>query len=593
MSTVQRPGDSIRLLELYPPDEGQNPVQARLFWVRLSDEPRYEALSYVWEAQPINERGLGGFIEIELSREKSEWSRREITPNLQVALIHLRPRKTSRILWIDALCIAQTDVDDRNRQVALMGRIYSQAIQVIVWLGEGKSGADNALDVLSTTLLLAKSNRLSNQFTDTEVVTALDSILASPYWHRMWTVQEFVLAKQIVLTYGKSRLIWTMQHSTAMSDLHNQYSSNTARPASLREMLRLSSYWSERRQGGTRVTIPLFSLVEDFSTRGCSDPRDRVFALLALASREDVESNWPDYFLSFPFVILRLLCSYIGVPRKQLEMASSIQDATNDPDASSTKVRVSCVLQTLLDSVRQGELDQGQIGTTDITLFNDRSLNVSRSRLGVNCESCELVVKGVELDTIARLLINDHFNDPRLDRGPTKHNNLLVDANAYGGRATVETWFSDYHGRCRICFDEANNAQVRARLQEFLYKQSNPYDDRWKSLENRYAAPHDRLGACTESGHYVNVPDRTKPGDIIIFIHGINAMFIAHKPAYPILKIDTVRSRPGYHVYGDCFAYCSLASRILKDGQLPPNHEECELEIALVRDKSHGSSATS
>ena len=40
----------------------------------------------------------------------------------------------SRLLWIDAICINQTDIDERNAQVAIMGDIYKEASRVLVWL---------------------------------------------------------------------------------------------------------------------------------------------------------------------------------------------------------------------------------------------------------------------------------------------------------------------------------------------------------------------------------------------------------------------------------------------------------------------------
>jgi uncharacterized glyoxalase superfamily metalloenzyme YdcJ len=38
-------------------------------------------------------------------------------------------------LWIDALSIDQTNHSERDRQVAIMGSIFSQAAKTIVWLG--------------------------------------------------------------------------------------------------------------------------------------------------------------------------------------------------------------------------------------------------------------------------------------------------------------------------------------------------------------------------------------------------------------------------------------------------------------------------
>jgi hypothetical protein len=52
-------------------------------------------------------------------------------------LKQLRRRWVGRLLWIDAICIDQTEEaeQERNQQLQIMGHIYSQAVKVIIWLG--------------------------------------------------------------------------------------------------------------------------------------------------------------------------------------------------------------------------------------------------------------------------------------------------------------------------------------------------------------------------------------------------------------------------------------------------------------------------
>lgn len=56
--------------------------------------------------------------------------------NLRTALLNLRDLQNSRILWIDAICINQEDLDERSVQVAIMGDIYRQARRTVIWLGD-------------------------------------------------------------------------------------------------------------------------------------------------------------------------------------------------------------------------------------------------------------------------------------------------------------------------------------------------------------------------------------------------------------------------------------------------------------------------
>jgi len=111
----------IRLLELRP----GNPNDVLEFELRvekLVNSPVYEALSYVWGNAPAEEEAQGY----------------RITPQLAVALRYLRKEDSSRILWIDQLCIRQSDVVERNTQVGMMGEIYTKATSVCIWLGEAE-----------------------------------------------------------------------------------------------------------------------------------------------------------------------------------------------------------------------------------------------------------------------------------------------------------------------------------------------------------------------------------------------------------------------------------------------------------------------
>ncbi|RBR13617.1 hypothetical protein FVER53590_08582 [Fusarium verticillioides] len=89
----------------------------------LEDNVDYETLSYAWGSSEdkatiiVNEATL------------------QITQNLRDALSYLRHDSKPRSIWIDAICINQSDVDERSSQVRLMGRIYSSASCVISWLG--------------------------------------------------------------------------------------------------------------------------------------------------------------------------------------------------------------------------------------------------------------------------------------------------------------------------------------------------------------------------------------------------------------------------------------------------------------------------
>ncbi|KAH9208523.1 heterokaryon incompatibility, partial [Leptodontidium sp. 2 PMI_412] len=86
----------------------------------LEDPQPYEALSYVWGDNGSQKKIFIDGIPF------------AITPTLHAALENLRLEYDERILWIDALCINQANEHERTNQVSCMGRIYRQAVVVVV-----------------------------------------------------------------------------------------------------------------------------------------------------------------------------------------------------------------------------------------------------------------------------------------------------------------------------------------------------------------------------------------------------------------------------------------------------------------------------
>ncbi|OCL11348.1 heterokaryon incompatibility, partial [Glonium stellatum] len=58
-----------------------------------------------------------------------------ITRNCEAALQTLRSEGEERISWVDAICINQDDIQERNSQVRLMPAVYHQATRVLAYLG--------------------------------------------------------------------------------------------------------------------------------------------------------------------------------------------------------------------------------------------------------------------------------------------------------------------------------------------------------------------------------------------------------------------------------------------------------------------------
>jgi hypothetical protein len=69
-----------------------------------------------------------------------------LTVNLATALSYMqRWISVSTRIWIDALCINQSDPDERAQQVSIMRNIYQKATFVSAWLGEASEDSNLAM----------------------------------------------------------------------------------------------------------------------------------------------------------------------------------------------------------------------------------------------------------------------------------------------------------------------------------------------------------------------------------------------------------------------------------------------------------------
>ena len=126
------PGE-LRLLYLEP-GQWSDEIHCRLVPAPLSNALTFDACSYAWGTSRRNRSitldGLPNFA---------------VTDNAFDMLRRLRHRQDCRALWVDALCINQKDLRERQRQVGIMGTIFSRASRCLVWLGEVLDPSDQTI----------------------------------------------------------------------------------------------------------------------------------------------------------------------------------------------------------------------------------------------------------------------------------------------------------------------------------------------------------------------------------------------------------------------------------------------------------------
>jgi hypothetical protein len=125
-------GPHFRLITLFPSQTKDALITCELNTHTLSQYHDYEALSYCWgdanHTRPIQCNGTTF----------------SVTSNLEAALLRLRRSDAPRVLWVDAVCIDQSNLAERASQVGHMRTIYRNAARVLVWLGRQEERSELA-----------------------------------------------------------------------------------------------------------------------------------------------------------------------------------------------------------------------------------------------------------------------------------------------------------------------------------------------------------------------------------------------------------------------------------------------------------------
>jgi hypothetical protein len=211
----------IRVLNLQP-GESNDTIVIEISTEVLNDKnPPYHALSWEW--------GEGSDTKSIRAKDKdsteAEIRTMNIRSNLYVALKHLRLQDKIRRLWVDAICINQTEPDqtkvdgldqylprdtsenienriskgkndEKSRQIAMMNQIYGLAKEVCVWLGEKSEDSDAAMGLIEdlaelkdfASIVAARSKTDSNYSIGMNL-DALIRLLKRGWFSRRWVIQ--------------------------------------------------------------------------------------------------------------------------------------------------------------------------------------------------------------------------------------------------------------------------------------------------------------------------------------------------------------------------------------------------------------------
>lgn len=353
LTDISEPRKSyIRLLKIFPAAYDA-PVRCALFVTRLDSQDIagiYDALSYCWG-------DLTQWRTIEVNATPDF----KVTANLFNAIQRLRDRRIPRNVWIDAICIRQTDVWERNAQIQLMRMIFGQARRVYVWLGELEVFEHQNPNFRVATGTNSQT-RLRFWPEPGAVQKAYEIKLKSgpagskeAWWDRTWVVQEIMSAREppfvllghyelrwdvFVRQFTHPRLVEMTQLQKGLDNrtiltmsslmLRTGRLQNTALVNSLIVQHKIAWDTDTSFLNDPALILPLqrlrqlcndqekpslHRLLEHTRHTKVSDGRDKVFALLGLIKDRDRKAIVPDYRKSLRIVFTEVTLHFLNVYR--------------------------------------------------------------------------------------------------------------------------------------------------------------------------------------------------------------------------------------------------------------------------------------
>lgn len=308
--TSLQPGE-IRLMTLLP-GNAREPIQCELNQITLpigletaSDTPSYEALSYMWES----EVSCGTYNPSDAAVHIGS-ARLFARSNMLQALNRLRYSGESRVLWVDAICINQALISERNEQVSRMRHIYRQASRVLVWVYD-EADIDGIIHRRSTIRdIIELPKRKGTGIDDrTAIPGQVIGFCRAPYWRRLWIIQETVSARELIVHCGPSFCEWDQ-----ITDCLNQWLSRQDYDHQGDQDLSLTHtpIWALIKSQQEKESLTLWQLLLRHGHSECQDKRDRVYGILGLASDCQNGEIPVDYAISTKQLFERVLAFYRG-----------------------------------------------------------------------------------------------------------------------------------------------------------------------------------------------------------------------------------------------------------------------------------------
>jgi hypothetical protein len=291
----------IRLLR-YAPDSTQDRISLQIEVFDRRTEPQYAAVSYVNGIQhPQRTISLNGCDF-------------DIGPNLHNALLYMRSG-LSGWFWIDAICINQPNIVERNEQVSEMTKTYANATFVASWVGLCDEGLHPAFTLNVRTTRLLDLPRTEQE----RLHASLTRVANLQYWKRIWIQQEVLLNHTVILFCGQ----YTQPMHPLIAWTRNQggsWRSDISTTIIFSELSQTVEWFSFRKAPVLRLLT-----LAGFRKQESTDPRDKLYALLSQVvehERVALRPYFPDYGLTLSQM---LLVTFVHVRRFAGQKRAALQ----------------------------------------------------------------------------------------------------------------------------------------------------------------------------------------------------------------------------------------------------------------------------
>ncbi|KAN0090561.1 HET domain containing protein [Hyaloscypha variabilis] len=377
--------NAIRLLTIRPPNPSQpSIIECSLSQSSLDNHPKYHALSYAWKDEYLEEQLNESHAIIVNGRSL------KVGFNLASALEARRDRDDGHIpIWIDAICINQENLGEKSHQILRMRQIYAQSTLVTVWLGPERDDSEKAFEMIRTISQLKDNAKewLIDSLTTRKHCKewhALYHMLRRAWWRRIWIIQEVVAAKEVLFLCGKLSLNPSdISKCLRILSTHQR----TQQPLLFKQAAIVLEYGTFSLASSYLRQTPWIdnSILQTLYKTGlalASDPRDKIYAVLNLASDGAKLIPRPDYKLSTAVVYTQLVISIIQSTNRLdvLSLASStVYPRTLDEELPSWvpdfSQRATSSINSSFSSLRPVSADEDSVAITSFN-HNFRTLSV-------------------------------------------------------------------------------------------------------------------------------------------------------------------------------------------------------------------------